>query len=817
MTITSTIPASGTIIATGATLTITNTIGESVDSITLNRSGTGGANEVIYTSGSGYDTPYTGSRTVDGADETFTFRRNAGWDASPFQIDVETTSATEQLSFTLVGQGEYPPDMQPFNDPIGGSGSGAGVGSDAVIADNVLVRGDGGQRNVQGSGVTLTDADALSGISAINISGSLSAASVLASGQVIASSGLETQNGITLLEKTSAGFSIPGYGEIWTKDVSGNTRLFFTDDAGVDHDITDVGGGTDITVVDPTATVLTTAVKKFYFVGAGVDITEPSPDEIAVTIDGAAVPAANLSPIIETGTGTPDNDATVPDANPIILREASSAVPLTVVGNAGSSDNAIEVQTGTNLAKGIDVSDSTGYGTYIRPNQVRFKNAKDGGSNYFIGADIGAAVDGCNLRIQAGGGLTTNGIVSIEPGSDAGAAGSVTIGSVSGSSVSLGNATGTTTLLGTVIGAGTVDTVAGGFGLTTSGTATDVVVEQDLDGFSLKKSAAGVRTRTGPTGLGIWYYESGTSITGININSIRFNNADPALATQIFMSNSPGWASAFVGSAILDLVGHGLFITSAEDWLTGLSVVVDAVAPSAEASGTAYTLDITVDPTQAWNASTPGDALQVNPIPRSGSTGVNTFIALTDVDEPDYAGHAGEFVKVNAGADGLDFGTPVGAGDVVGPASAVDDNIATFNLNTGKLIQDSGVAIGTIATAEANAQTGIADAATAQATADAALVSTDINTLAKLNAIVSETLVDDTHTHEGTTILSTAEGGGKVLTSSAGGAATWERRGRTGRSRSWRRVSHLRRRGRWAHRRSRRHRRRSLGRSKRKL
>ena len=159
MTITSTIPSSGTIIATGATLTITNTIGESVDSITLNRSGTGGSNEVIYTSGSGYDTPYTGSRTVDGADETFTFRRNAGWDASPFQIDVETTSATEQLSFTLVGEGEYPPDMQPFNDPIepiGGGGAaslesvivtGAGTPDNDVIvpvANPVILR-DGGQ------------------------------------------------------------------------------------------------------------------------------------------------------------------------------------------------------------------------------------------------------------------------------------------------------------------------------------------------------------------------------------------------------------------------------------------------------------------------------------------------------------------------------------------------------------------------------------------------------------------------------------------------------------------------------------------------
>ena len=43
-------------------------------------------------------------------------------------------------------------------------------------------------------------------------------------------------------------------------------------------------------------------------------------------------------------------------------------------------------------------------------------------------------------------------------------------------------------------------------------------------------------------------------------------------------------------------------------------------------------------------------------------------------------------------ADGS-WSTPVGAGDVVGPASAVDDRIATFDLTTGKLLQDGGSTI----------------------------------------------------------------------------------------------------------------------------
>ncbi len=124
MTITSIIPTSGSIIQTGSTVTLTNTIGETVVSLTLDRSGTGGSNEVIWTPGGGYDTPYTGSRILDGAEETFTFRRTAGWDSTPFQIAVVTATASEEVTYILLAEGEYPPYMQPFNDPLGEQGDG---------------------------------------------------------------------------------------------------------------------------------------------------------------------------------------------------------------------------------------------------------------------------------------------------------------------------------------------------------------------------------------------------------------------------------------------------------------------------------------------------------------------------------------------------------------------------------------------------------------------------------------------------------------------------------------------------------------------
>ena len=45
----------------------------------------------------------------------------------------------------------------------------------------------------------------------------------------------------------------------------------------------------------------------------------------------------------------------------------------------------------------------------------------------------------------------------------------------------------------------------------------------------------------------------------------------------------------------------------------------------------------------------------------------------------------------NAGTDSTDITVTSGAGDVVGPASAVDENLAAFDTATGKLIKDSGV------------------------------------------------------------------------------------------------------------------------------
>lgn len=78
-----------------------------------------------------------------------------------------------------------------------------------------------------------------------------------------------------------------------------------------------------------------------------------------------------------------------------------------------------------------------------------------------------------------------------------------------------------------------------------------------------------------------------------------------------------------------------------------------------------------------------------NPIWAAGVGGVNTWLELTDTPSA-FTGQAGKYPKVNAGETALEFGTPSGEGDVVGPASSVNNRIVLFDGVTGKLIKDAG-------------------------------------------------------------------------------------------------------------------------------
>lgn len=65
--------------------------------------------------------------------------------------------------------------------------------------------------------------------------------------------------------------------------------------------------------------------------------------------------------------------------------------------------------------------------------------------------------------------------------------------------------------------------------------------------------------------------------------------------------------------------------------------------------------------------------------------------ALLTVDS--YGGLANKALKIRIAGTTYDFPQPGTGGDVVGPASAVVGNLATFNATTGKLIRDSGISL----------------------------------------------------------------------------------------------------------------------------
>jgi len=87
------------------------------------------------------------------------------------------------------------------------------------------------------------------------------------------------------------------------------------------------------------------------------------------------------------------------------------------------------------------------------------------------------------------------------------------------------------------------------------------------------------------------------------------------------------------------------------------------------------------------------ESAKVATTPGSGSVsaaGVSTFLGLTDTPAA-YTGEAGKFPKVNAGENALEFAVLAGGGDVLGPATSVDNSIARFNGTDNKTIQDSAV------------------------------------------------------------------------------------------------------------------------------
>jgi hypothetical protein len=120
------------------------------------------------------------------------------------------------------------------------------------------------------------------------------------------------------------------------------------------------------------------------------------------------------------------------------------------------------------------------------------------------------------------------------------------------------------------------------------------------------------------------------------------------------------------GYANIDFYNNASYDTNINAWRIGTSTTSGDFGIRESVSGTnAFAIDDVTDALSAPLTST-ADIVAIG----------NTALITKEYGDANYGG--------------------AGGGDVVGPASSTDDNIATFDLATGKLIQDSGVGIANV-------------------------------------------------------------------------------------------------------------------------
>ncbi len=218
----------------------------------------------------------------------------------------------------------------------------------------------------------------------------------------------------------------------------------------------------------------------------------------------------------------------------------------------------------------------------------------------------------------------------------------------------------------------------------------DIARQQGPAGAQGAQGAAGADGATGPTGA--------TGATGSNgqvLIDYTFDSASQA-------DSDPGSGVIRADNATAASV-TAFYIDDLDRLGVDQSTAIDAfdASTSTGTKSTMYMEDLTSGERWTYDITAASDSsgyweLTVTHVAGTGSFASNN-VAITVIPRGD------------KGADGA------GSGDVVGPASAVDNRVATFDSITGKLLQDGGKTIAEIeasaaATAESNIRDGVGSA-----------------------------------------------------------------------------------------------------------
>lgn len=189
----------------------------------------------------------------------------------------------------------------------------------------------------------------------------------------------------------------------------------------------------------------------------------------------------------------------------------------------------------------------------------------------------------------------------------------------------------------------------------------------DIRGAAGANGSNGSNGSNGADGADPFYlmtFDTGTSASGISGGQVRANNADLSAATAIYVSDT-NRAGSSIAARILELGAGGKTVKD--------RLIITNPAADTQAS---------------WLIDSITDQSGYTTIAVSSHAGATSFADDLAIS----------LQPIMSGEDGSDG---AGAGDVVGPASSTNNNIAVFDGTDGKLLKDGGATVASLQPADA--------------------------------------------------------------------------------------------------------------------